>query len=186
MKAKYGLLGFLLFAGSVSAAVYKWVDDHGNVHYGDLPPGEAPAEPMNLPGVSTYKYREVPAQPKTAAPPKKAFSGYTQIEITEPAADSAVRANDQKVLVLLTLVPPLQEGHLVSFSLDGKAIGKPSANVAVELTNVTRGGHSVQATVLDATGKQVGQSTAVQFTLRKASIIKPQAPTVTPPPAPIP
>ena len=41
------ILLFLLFSpNSVMAEMYKWVDDAGNVHYGDTPPGKIQSQKM--------------------------------------------------------------------------------------------------------------------------------------------
>lgn len=172
----------LLSAGAAHAEVYKWIDAEGNVHYGDLPPGgEQSAEPVKLPGLSTYQSRPVPPPtPEPQAAP--AGQGYTRVEIVQPEADSAVRANDQKVTVAVALEPALQPGHLVQVLMDGNPVGEPLASTAVELSGVYRGGHTLQARVVDGTGKVLAESGSITFTLRKATIIQPAAPN--PPPTP--
>ncbi|OOG21457.1 DUF4124 domain-containing protein [Thioalkalivibrio denitrificans] len=37
------MLAGVLFAGIADAQIYRWVDEHGNVHFGDCPPPECPA-----------------------------------------------------------------------------------------------------------------------------------------------
>lgn len=176
MKLRFGLLGCLLLAGSATATVYKWVDEQGNVHYGDLPPDQAPAEPVKLPGLSTYKSRAVSQPPVKEPGQDDVFTGYTRVEIIQPQADSAVRANDQRVAVVVALEPALQEGHRVSFELDGKPVGEPQSDLSVTLTGVYRGAHRLQVKVLDAKGASVGQSDAITFYLRQAGAIPPTAP----------
>lgn len=36
------------FSASVSAQIYKWTDDQGRVHYGDMPPQSADSQSMNI------------------------------------------------------------------------------------------------------------------------------------------
>ncbi len=53
MNSKRLLLAFAVFALTVSGGVmaseiYKWVDDQGNVHYGDRPSGDAGTEVVAL------------------------------------------------------------------------------------------------------------------------------------------
>lgn len=44
MKIIMTLLGLLLLCGTAHAEVYKWVDDKGQVHYGDHPKGGGSGE----------------------------------------------------------------------------------------------------------------------------------------------
>ena len=44
------LLGLsALLVGSASAQLYKWVDDKGNVHYGDCPPADCRSQEIQVP-----------------------------------------------------------------------------------------------------------------------------------------
>lgn len=54
-------MGMLLFSvvASAQVGVFKWVDGNGQVHYGERPPGDARATPMELPTSSA------PSQPAT-------------------------------------------------------------------------------------------------------------------------
>jgi aspartate-semialdehyde dehydrogenase len=45
-KTLIALLFFLFLPGAVIAELYKWVDDAGNVHYGDTPPSKIQSEKM--------------------------------------------------------------------------------------------------------------------------------------------
>lgn len=42
------LLMLLLVAGTAHAAVYKWTDEHGNVHFSDTPPPKAAREKVDV------------------------------------------------------------------------------------------------------------------------------------------
>lgn len=45
----------LLLPVAVFAGVYKWMDDAGNIHYGDAPPEDIAATRVELPETSTYQ-----------------------------------------------------------------------------------------------------------------------------------
>lgn len=51
------LLGLALVAGASDAhgEIYKWVDDQGNLHFGDRRPNTADSEEMELPAINTYE-----------------------------------------------------------------------------------------------------------------------------------
>lgn len=182
MKIRIAALMFVGLSATASAAVYKWVDAQGNVHYGDLPPGEVPAESVKLPGISTYQQRKIPYPAAPEPAPQPAFTGYTSAQVVQPEANSAVRANDQKVTVAIALEPALQPGHKVAFYLDGRQVGEPMDSISAEFSGVYRGGHTVSAKVLDAGGKTLIEAAPVTFTLRKHTIIPPK-PIPNPPPA---
>lgn len=172
MKPQAWLLPVILvLAFAAKAEVYKWVDEQGNVHYGDLPPGGVQTEPVKLPGLSTYRSPAQDGQGQlggTAA--DGPFTGYTRVEIIQPKANEVVRTNEQRMVVAVALEPPLQEGHAIQVWIDGSAVGAPYNGTAVELSGVYRGQHRLQVRVLDATGKVLAQSAVVTFTLRQAGL----------------
>jgi hypothetical protein len=54
---------WLAMTGAASAQVYKWVDEHGKIHYGDRPPDEERASKLAAPkSVSTPSGEAPPAQ----------------------------------------------------------------------------------------------------------------------------
>lgn len=43
-------LAMLISAGAHAGGVYRWVDEHGNVHYGDRPPAAASSDQVEIEG----------------------------------------------------------------------------------------------------------------------------------------
>lgn len=181
MKPRYLLPALLLVAASAPAAVYKWVDADGKTHYADHPSGEVPAQTITLP-----KPPPLPAPPPTPAAGSqqagkgtdKPFTGYTRIAIVEPSANATVRSNQRRVTVVVELDPALRPGHRLAVLLDGRQLGDPINTTRIVLQDVHRGRHWLQVRVVDATGKSLGESTTVYFTLRQAAL----EPDTTPPP----
>ena len=62
----------------------------------------------------------------------------------------------------LALRPALRHGHTIAINIDGERIGAGTSTV-IQMTNVTRGGHTLQALILDAEGEEVAQTDAVMF-----------------------
>jgi hypothetical protein len=54
-KGNLTALLLLLFVGGAVAAVYKWMDESGRVHYGDQPPAGSDAQSIALPESPTQK-----------------------------------------------------------------------------------------------------------------------------------
>jgi Domain of unknown function (DUF4124) len=174
-KTPYALLLLLAVACAAHAeTVYKIVQPDGTVVYSDQPaPG---AQKLDVKPIQTY---QPPALPDTsagaAASPAKAgaktpFDGYTKFVISSPVPDATVRDNNGVVAVTLQIEPALQPGHKVEIRLDGKAIGT-GRSTSVTLTSVDRGTHTVDAVVMDASGKTLATTPPVTFHLHRATAL---------------
>jgi hypothetical protein len=167
------------FAASTFAQVYRWVDDSGQVHFGDRPPADG-AEQVRLPPSSTYAPRQLPStlgDEKQGEPAEAAETvAYTSVKIVKPAEDDTIRDNTGRVELEVALEPPLQEGHRLAVLVDGRSVFDQLTTTAVALTNVDRGTHNIQIKVLDADGSQVTSSAPVTFHLHRASVLTPPRP----------
>lgn len=178
MKFHTGLIAIgsaALISGSALAAVYKSVDAQGNVVYTDEPQGNA--QPLNLPPLST-----IPA-PKNfkRAPAKvtpKVVDSYEQIRIVSPAQDDTVRDNSGNVAVSAALKPALNKaaGDRLQFYLDGQTEGKPRSGGRTVLQGLDRGAHTLEAAVIDRSGKELKRSPAIRFYLHRQSVNFPKGP----------
>lgn len=164
------LMLLLCCAAAANAAVYKWVDGAGNVLYSDTPPPGGEAKMMDLPAPSSYAPRKLPE----GAPTKRAegettkapTASYKRFAITKPGSAATVHSAEGLVPVELAIEPPLAENHYVTFTLDGVSIGDRMQTNAFTLRGVERGSHSLQASLVDANGKQLAKTAANRFTLR--------------------
>ena len=151
----------------VSAQVYKWVDENG-VHFSDKP----------QPGAETLKL------PKSTQGKKKAKSnsgeesegsdviegeGYKSLTITSPTDGGTVRNDEGKVKVSVSLSPTLISGDKYRYTLDGQSLPEAIDFPNVEFSNVNRGEHSLQVSVVDSSGKTRIQSKTIKFHLRQQS-----------------
>jgi predicted lipid-binding transport protein (Tim44 family) len=80
----------IAWSGMASAVVYKWVDSHGKLQYGDRPPDGVHAEIVEMPGSHTAP--SAPQRPTAAAPPTA-----TAPQTAPPAQDGAKQAVDNDV-----------------------------------------------------------------------------------------
>ena len=164
------LIVLSLFAWASQAAVYRWVDADGTVHFSDQPHAgaqEIMVEPLpTVPSVQAPRSKEVPA----------IRARYERFEVTKPAQGESIRANDGRVSVSLVL----SRGDRIDLALDGKPLPEVGSALSFNLSNLARGGHTVQASVVDAAGNSVISTPAVTFYVLRA-IAAPKPP---PPPAP--
>ena len=173
----------LTFSVTASAALYRYVDENGDVVYTDRPvPG---AEPVS-PGTITV----VPAPPKSqveievdlgrpaessdrATQTEKAF----QVRIVSPRPDEGVRANDGRVPVEVAVEPRPKRDTRLRFRafLDGQPTGPVSDQPRWILSDVPRGTHTLEAVVLDEKGQELARSAPVTFhVLRVSRLIRPR------------
>lgn len=163
---------FLIFTcATASAQVYRRTGPDGQVYFSDRPGPDAeqvdvtPAQTISLPPVTGQT--DTTAQPGggTTEPQEETTSLYTEFTIVSPASEEAVRANDGNVTVQLSLQPELTTGHTITLKIDGED-GKGTATgegMAIVLSNLSRGQHSIEAMVVDEQGKVLKQAGPVSF-----------------------
>jgi len=167
---RHSLLLFLLFVcATASAQVYKRIGADGKVYFSDQPGPDAtqvevkPAQAISLP--------PVPRQTAAARQQNDVSATYSEFSIVSPTSDEAVRANDGNVTVSLSLQPKRMPGHTVTLNVDGEDGEQIKAGdgLSIELSNLSRGLHTVQATVVDAQGNAVIQTEAVSFNVLRVA-----------------
>jgi len=158
-------LGFALFAAAAAAEeAYTWVDDEGIVHYSDIP--EEGAERVILPEANTTsvrRYRQSPAEPSAASPSAAAAPvRYESFTVAAPAAEETQWNIEGVLSVSLALTPALMPGHQVRVYFDNR---EPQLGVGMRFTiqEVYRGEHTIQAEVIDDTGKLMIRSEHNRF-----------------------
>ncbi|HVA56163.1 MAG TPA: DUF4124 domain-containing protein [Gammaproteobacteria bacterium] len=165
----------LLFGAGLAQAdaVYKWVDNQGNVHYTDHPrPG---AEKVQLPKTQTYQpppsaNMSVPAPDTSNAAPT---TGYTQFTIASPASQATIWYV-HKVPVSVSLTPNLRTGDTLTYQLDGQTIG-PTTQTTVTFKDIPRGEHTASVTLNAANGASLSAG-PVTFYVHQKSILSPKPP----------
>ena len=166
------LLG-LLAATSVLAQAYTWVDEDGVTHYSDRP--EEGAEQVDLAGYSrntgTQIYRRRPEAPDADEATEDAGPfKYQSLAITSPGAEENLWNIEGILNVTLALNPGLQSGHRVRVYFDGKP--REVSGSSVQIEEVYRGVHNIQAEVIDETGKLMIRSMTNRFYVQQNSILR--------------
>ncbi len=170
MKHASMLVFFFAASAAVAGTVYKYVGPDGVTIYSDRQvPG---AVAVDLPASSTYAPVGLPA---TSPAPGEAVEGplggvYETLAIVEPESEATVRSNEGRVDVSVTLQPAIQEGHTLSFHLDGNEIAKGLRSTRLRLTDVERGEHRLEVSVHDAEGSLLERSRPIRFYLQKVSV----------------
>jgi len=170
---------------TVLGKVYKLVSPDGSVAYSDQPRKDAtvvdllpepPAPPAKAPAAPPAAAAPTPA----ATPPapgataeNPAFTGYSSFAILTPENDSTLRENNGSVAVILSIEPVLytEGGHKISLLMDGKPVLEGLTAPQIQLANVDRGTHTIEAQVFDGTGALLATSNPVTFHLKRISTL---------------
>lgn len=159
---------------SLSAQVYRYVDEKGVVHYSDKPPSKD-AKPIVLPKLQTVPALSVPASGAESSPPAAAPRSY-KVTVTSPAPDQTYRDPGASITVAASVTPELAEGEALMFYVDGAPAGSAgSGSNGITLSGLERGEHSVAAAVVNAEGRELARSAPVRFHLLLPGRIKPAA-----------
>lgn len=165
----------LLLPVLANAEIHRWVDDDGNVHFGDRPPEDRPTESVDvrdpMRAVPLEGAREIlqrPVRPDEVDP-----EGYERAEIARPQDDEGVRANDGMVTVELALEPGLASDHRVVWLLDGEVVAE-TASTSTTLGPLERGRFGLEARVVDEEGVERIASERIEFNVLRFSIPREQ------------
>ena len=166
------LLGLFVMPIAMAGEAYVWTDEDGIVHYSDRPVPGAERIELTDPNSSQpliRRPREAARASEEQAPTDETepFS-YESFEIVSPGAEDTLWNIEGVLNVSMALSPPLQPGHQVRVYFDGSPQMVSGTNV--QLQEVWRGVHNLQAEVLDETGKMLIRSRTNRFYVQQSSV----------------
>lgn len=167
--------------GAGATELWRWVDDQGVVHYSDRPsPG---AEKVVISGAQTFT---APALPEDGADEDGSGqadgSVYRQLAITQPGQDETLWNIEGRLDVRIAVDPVIQGRHSLQVFLDGQRVEDvPPSATAFTLGNVFRGEHTLTATIVDESGRELVSSAPVKFFVQQTSLNNPNNPNNSPP-----
>ena len=153
------LLGLLAMPFATAEEAYVWTDEDGVVHYSDRP----------QPGARRIELSEAtPDDAAEDAAEEEAPFRYESLAVASPGAEETLWNIGGVLNVSLALNPPLQPGHQVRVYFDGKA--QIVSGTSIQLNEVWRGVHNLQAEVLDETGKMLIRSRTNRFYVQQSTV----------------
>ncbi len=157
---------FALMALSASAAIYKYVDKNGEVHYTDKP--VSGAERMNLPQIQSYSPADLaPVEIPESSPPAKTAAAYRSISLDRPRPGETFRSAERTVTLSVRTDPALRPRDRIMFYVDGApALQAPSRANALVVRIDARGTHHATAAVIGPDGKELARSQPVEFYMK--------------------
>ena len=168
------LVLFLVFVcATANAQVFRRVGPDGQVYFSDRPGPDAehievtPARAVTLPAAPEATPAAEQEGDAAAEAETEISAAYSLFTITSPARDQAIRANDGNVTVHLMLQPGLRTGHTIALLIDGEDGRNTSiaGDMSIELSNLSRGLHTIDAAVVDAGGNELIRTEPVSFNI---------------------
>lgn len=174
------LLLLLCLAAFSQAAVYKHVDENGNViKYSDQPqhPGD---KPINVPPPA-MTFDSTPAKPFRATPSSESEKTdkksreqetfYSAVTFIKPDDEEAIRANGGVFPVTVASQPALdtKAGHHYVVLVDGEK-HQTSDSASFQLENMDRGSHSISVAIENSEGQTLVSSSSITIYVLRASI----------------
>lgn len=179
-KLIFALCSALIFSQSATAEIYTWTDAEGNTVYSDQPSPNAKRIEISTPNAMDAP-RPAPTYNQSSSTTGNAATSqgrYRRLEITSPANDSGVRANDGNLVLGIAIDPPLRSGALLRARVDGtlstQALPGDGQNEAsLTLPNLDRGSHQIEAVITDASGQELIASSPITVHVQRTSLNQP-------------
>jgi len=165
---RFILLFFIMtLLTSVSAEVYRTLDEEGNVVFTDKPSPDA--EKIKIDKIQTVS--PPPVEEFEYSPPGKTTEVvYTKLEIISPEDDQVFTGNTVDVTVNIMVQPELNaaQGHRLLLSMDGNK--QEDSSSIFKFTNPDRGMHTVNVDIVNKDGKSLKSSAPVSFSVIRTSV----------------
>ncbi|HAK50370.1 MAG TPA: hypothetical protein DCM54_00480 [Gammaproteobacteria bacterium] len=142
------LLTLLIVSQNIAAAtIYKSEDEFGRSIFSNR--AYENAEKVKLKEPTTYESHQ-PATPLRSRNPKpeaEAEKKHTNLLITDPANNRAIRNNAGTLELNIKVEPEVQTGHTLELLMDGNPVRALTDSGSIVLANVDRGTHVFQLRV---------------------------------------
>lgn len=160
-----------LLLAPLTAGVYKYTDENGNVVFTDAPPATQETEEIDLPEIqSTTEFNAPRAIPRRSARKNGSSSENFTVSMT-PANGEAIRANGGVVAVSASIDPTPKFALSAKFYLDG-ALVATSSSMSSSISNVERGEHTFMVEVMNSKSGVVVGTASSQVNVLRASILR--------------
>lgn len=153
--------------GTAYAGIYKYIDADGNVAYGDKPVVGAKKMKIKLrPTPEPEPDRTIPDDSDSDEDDDQEVSNYQSLELLNPKDGKAISDRSGSVQVILMPTPRLSQKHKLVINVDGKDISR-GRHSNLNLTQMSRGSHTVSGRILDANGTELISSPTATFHVKR-------------------
>ena len=154
-------------SGTAIAGIYKYLDENGNIAYSDKPVHGAQKLKIKLRPTPESDVAQQSAEAlEDDDGNSKEVTSYESLELLTPNDDKVVSDRSGSVQVVLLPTPRLSSTHELVITVDGKDISR-GRHANLNLSQVSRGTHTVSARILDANGTTMISSPTATFHVRE-------------------
>jgi len=177
------ILILFFFSAKLSAAVYQYQDENGNIVFSDKEvPGSVERKIQSPPIIKFRKEEQVKKEIEATdnsftdikvTENKDKPKPYTKFKIKKPINDESFRDNMGNVHLQLDISPGVQtqHGHTIKVEFDGKMLTGSWSSASISFSNVNRGTHTIRAFIVDKTGKKIKSTNTNTFHLQRFSAL---------------
>ncbi|WP_027328362.1 DUF4124 domain-containing protein [Marinimicrobium agarilyticum] len=166
-----GTLLSLLASPTLGQAIYKSVDEDGNVSYSDRPPnGAQPESAETLPPVNTLPEQQPgPAyRNRNGGDDQEQSAIDYELSLASPAPESHVNPGQRDLPIVLNANPGLAAGHAFAFYLDGELLAETRSNQYV-VEEIFRGEHQIRGMIIDENGNMLRETETITIYVHRPS-----------------
>ena len=154
-------------SGNALAGIYKYLDENGKIAYSDKPVQGAQKLKIKLrPTPEIDEAQRAADALENDDSNGKEVTSYESLELLTPDNDKVVSDRSGSVQVILLPTPRLSSTHELVITVDGKDISR-GRHANLNLSQVSRGTHTVSARILDANGNTMISSPTTTFHVRE-------------------
>ena len=170
------LLLTLSMSPAGAAPAWTWTDSNGLVHYSDTPvPGAKKIELGTAQGFGgAVGGSRRAAQTQAGTGPASDARAYSSVSIVSPTQQQTLWNTGGSLNVQLTTDPSLHPGDRVDLVLDGQRRNLDATSTQLTLGDIVRGVHTLEALVVDPTGRELARSTTTTFMIQQTSVVNPK------------
>ena len=160
------LLLLIILSFQSHAAVYRWVDKQGNVHFSDK--ADHPKAVEIKVNINTDQLQvSFPKQRKSMAPEQAAVI-LPQATITSPIDQQTIRNNQGDFNIITQITPKLLPSQRVQLIMDGEPLGMTQTHSTFELKNINRGTHQFSVNIINSQSQVIDSSDTITVFLHRA------------------
>ena len=163
------LIPALLYSFTVSAGLYKGLDEDGNVTYSDKPFENS--QKFTPPAITVIDAPKIAPKKEAPVEEESTETTYTKFSIVAPKNNQTIW-NTPDLSVALQLTPALDTaaGHTTWLLMDGKPLVKKSRSLLLQIGRADRGEHKLQAQVRNEKGKIIKRTKTITVHIKNSVV----------------
>ncbi|HEY8567547.1 DUF4124 domain-containing protein [Microbulbifer sp.] len=161
---------------SGGTSVYKIVGPDGRVTFSDTAPAGSRAEKIKIGPTNVQPIAPPAPLPLRKLTPKSGDDnrdsreydlGPVNFAIVSPSNDATIPPGQRFIVLQVALEPVPRDGYAFYAVIDGQRWSGTSSGTSLDISALERGTHSIQAVLLDASGRPLAQSQVIQVHVKR-------------------